>query len=187
MKNKALRVAIVAMLIAVTAVLDYIGVISFPVAFLGVSGFYIGAAFFTAFGFWFGIWGMLSMYVGLVVATLFTGVFSPFVFILSWGDVLGAALPMVVFKKLNLDISLRGKKELAAYAFTIIGQNMLSGTLTIGGWILFGLMPMGIFPIVFTGWVLGGIIVCIVIGIPLITGVSPFLKKTPLYVEKFWD
>lgn len=167
-----------------TAVLDYIGVVAFPIGFFGVSAFYIGAAFFTAFALWFGWKSLIAMYIGLLIGALISGTFTIFAFLLAWGNVVGVAIPMLLFsiKKLNLNIELLKLKDYAAYVFSVtILQNIVSALWVLGGFVFFGIMPAESFKVAFAGWVIGGSIVSIVIGIPLLKIVTPVIKRTAVF------
>jgi integral membrane sensor domain MASE1 len=171
-------------LAGLTAVLDYIGVITFPFGFFGVSAFYIGAAFFMAFAIWFKWKALPAMYIGLLISALISGTFTIFAFILALGDVIGAALVMLFFrsKKLKLNPELKTFKD---YAFFILSstiiQNIVSAIWVLGGFVLFGIMPISSLKLAIFGWVLGGMAVSIIIGIPLLKIATPVVKKTSFY------
>jgi hypothetical protein len=190
MKNTALRISMLSLSMALTVVWDYIGVLTVPLTVFGVSGFYIGAAFFTALGFWFGMWGIMGIYFGLLISAMLTGAVqanSIFILFLSLGNVLGAMVPMFLFKKFEVDVSLKEKRGLVLYIPAVAIQSILSGIITIGGFVLLGFMPSSLFTLILSGWSIGDFIVWIIIGIPLIRGVTPFAKRTAVFVQKFWE
>lgn len=169
------------------ALLDFIGVITFPVGFFGVSSaFYIGAAFFTAFAIWFGLYGLLAIYIGLLIGAIIAGTFTIFAFVLALGNVFGAAIPMIVFKKGNLNIELKNTKDYIGYFISsTFGQSIVSGFWTIYGFSIFGIIPSETIGVALSGWVFGDIVVSLIIGIPLLKLVSPVIKRTSLYKKKF--
>jgi hypothetical protein len=177
---------LVGVIAGLTALLDYIGVVGFPVGIFGVSAFYIGFAFYTGFAIWFGVWGLIAMYIGLLIGALLTGMFSAVTFILALGNVLGAAVPMVAFKMFNLDESLRKTKDYIAYIMSsTIAQSIIAAGWVLTGFAIVGIMPAETAKIAFTGWIIGDILVSILIGIPLLKFVTPVIKKTSLYKKGY--
>ncbi len=178
---------LVGVLAGLVALLDFIGVVTFPVGFFGVSSaFYIGAAFFMAFAIWFGLYGLISIYIGLLIGALVAGTFTVFAFVLALGNVLGAAIPMIVFRKFKLNIEMKTPKDYIGYLFSsTIGQSVVSGLWTIYGFARFNIIPADAINVVLSSWIFGDIIVSLIIGIPLLKLVSPVVKRTSLYKKNF--
>lgn len=178
---------LIGVIAGLVALLDFIGVITFPVGFFGVSSaFYIGAAFFTAFAIWFGLYGLLAIYIGLLIGAVIAGTFTIFAFVLALGNVLGAGIPMIVFKKGNLSIELKNAKDYIGYFLSsTLGQSIFSGVWTIYGFSIFGIIPQETIGVVLSGWIFGDIVVSLIIGIPLLKLVSPVIKRTSLYKKNF--
>ncbi len=168
------------------ALLDYIGVVIFPIGIIGVSAFYIGSAFFTVFAIWFKGKGLIAIYIGLLLGALISGTFTVYAFLLAWGNVLGAAVPMLFFRKW-FDMDLKKPKDFFGFILSAtIAQNIISAAWVLTGFYYFGIMPAEAVSAAVYGWLIGGVIVSIVIGIPLLKYLSPFVKKTSLFVKKFW-
>lgn len=183
-KNYSHGFILMGVIAGLTAILDYIGVIMFPFGFFGVSAFYIGAAFFTAFSLWFKWKALLAMYIGLLIGALISGTFTIFAFLLAWGNVIAVSIPLLLFgiKKLKLDIELKTWKDYAAYILSVtILQNTVSAMWVLGGFVIFGIMPPESLKMAIYGWIIGGMIVSLVIGIPLLKFVTPVVKRTSFY------
>lgn len=182
MVNNVNSFILVGVLAGLVAILDYIGVITFPIGFFGVSAFYIGAAFYMAFSVWFGIRGSISIYIGLLIGALIAGTFTIFAFILAWGNVFGAAIPMVMLRSSKFSMDLKRKRDYLVYLLSAtIAQPIVGAIWTLGGFTIFGIMPPEALVPAMIGWIGGGMVVSVVIGIPLLKGVTPVVKKTSLF------
>ncbi len=47
-------------------------------------------------------------------------------------------------------------------------------------------LPAGLFPVVFTGWAIGDIVVLAIIGTALLTALTSMIKRSPIYVKRWW-
>lgn len=178
---------LIGVLAGLVAILDYIGVVGFPIGILGVSGFYVGGAFYTAFSVWFGKGGLISIYLGLLIGAVIAGTFTIFAFVLALGNVFGAAIPMLVLKRDRFNVELKNKKDIAAFLLSaMLGRNIVSAAWTLPGFYLVGMMPYEALIPSAIGWIVGGMVVSIVIGIPLLKFVSPVVKKSPFFSEKIF-
>ncbi len=172
---------LVGVLSGMVAVLDYIGVIGFPVGVFGVSAFYVGAAFYTAFAVWFKLKGLLAIYIGLLIGALISGTFTVFAFVLALGNVLGAAVPFIFFNGLGFNPELKRARDYFGFVISAtVLQNLISAIWVLTGFYLVGIMPAEAALLASIGWIGGGIIVSIVIGIPLLKFTTPLIKKTTL-------
>ncbi len=172
---------LIGVLSGLVATLDYIGVIGFPIGVFGVSAFYIGAAFYTAFAIWFKFKGLLAIYLGLLIGALFSGTFTIFAFILALGNVIGVAVPALFFNKFKFNPELKRFRDYIAFILSVtILQNVISATWTLTGFYLVGIMPAEAAFLASAGWIGGGIIVSLIIGIPLLKFTTPVVKKTTL-------
>ncbi len=186
-KNYFNNFILIGVLAGIVALLDYIGVIGFPIGIFGVSAFYIGAAFYTAFAIWFGVRGLIAMYLGLLIGALISGTFTIFAFVLALGNVVGAAIPMIVFRTGKFDFELKKIKDYFAFLISAtIGQNFISAAWVLTGFYFFGIMPAEAAKAAAFGWIFGGVVVSIVIGIPILKFISPVVKKTSLFQKKIF-
>lgn len=173
---------LIGVLAGLVALLDYIGVVSFPIGIFGVSAFYIGAAFYTAFAIWFKWKGLIAIYIGLLIGALISGTFTVFAFVLALGNVIGAAIPMVFFNSGKFDMTLKKFKDYLAFIISAtLLQNIVSAAWTLTGFYLVGIMPKEAALAASVGWIGGGIVVSLIIGIPLIKFTSKVVKRTILF------
>lgn len=179
-KTRGFDFILIGVIAGIVAVLDYIGVVGIPTGIFSVSGFYIGGAFYTAFALWFRRNGLLAIYIGLLLGAVISGTFTVFAFILAWGNVLGVAVILLGFTKLSLNISLKQLKDYIGFVVLVIVAQFIGALWTLGGFVLFGLMPAQALPVAITSWVIGGIIVNIVIGIPLLKSFTNVIHKAGL-------
>ncbi len=92
---------------------------------------------------------------------------------------------MVIFRSFKLNMELRSKKNYAAYIGTAtIGQPIVGALWTIYGFLLFGIIPPESVAPAIIGWIGGGMVVSILIGIPLLRAVTPVVRKTSLFRDK---
>jgi len=179
--NKINTFILVGVIAGLVAVLDFIGIIAFPVGILGVSGFYIGAAFFTAFAIWFRWKALIAMYIGLLLGAIISGTFTIFAFILAWGNVIAVILPMIIFNLNKFNMELKTIKDYIAFFITVtIFQSVISAGWVLTGFYLFGIMPLEAIKVSIMGWLIGDIIVSLFLGIPILKIMSPVVKRLGL-------
>jgi hypothetical protein len=168
-----------------TALLDFIGVVIFPIGILGVSAFYIGSAFFTAFAIWFKWRALIAMYAGLLVGALISGTFTVFAFILAWGNVIAVILPLYLFNTKYFNPELKRVRDYLAYVGSVtILQSSISAAWVLTGFYIFGILPAEAAKTAAYGWIGGGFVVSLLIGIPLLKSLTPFVKKMNLLSRK---
>ncbi|MDW8084446.1 MAG: hypothetical protein RMI49_04535 [Candidatus Caldarchaeum sp.] len=154
----------------------------------GVAALYPATAFEVTFGIWFGVWGAIASYIGLVIAGTYGGWFPlPLGIVLSLSDFAAAMIPAAAFRFFKANPALVSKKDWAVYIlFGVILSSVIPSlyynliNLSIGwlpGWEAFWLAVFS--------WNVGNYIVTTVIGIPLLKLVTPYVKKTGLYVERW--
>ncbi len=184
--NKLNDFILIGVIAGLVAILDYIGVIIFPIGIMGASAFYIGSAFYTAFAIWFKGKALISIYIGLLLGALISGTFTIYAFLLAWGNVIGVIIPMIFFKKW-FNMELKKPKDFLGFIISVtILQSVISSAWVLTGFYYFGIMPAEAIVASIYGWLIGDVIVSIIIGIPLLKYLSPFIKKTSLFVKKFW-
>ena len=71
--------------------------------------------------------------------------------------------------------------------FGVITASVVSGLFGVGALAGFGDIPLDIFSTVLFGWVFGDIIVLSTIGTTLMATLTPFVKRTYIYVKVFFS
>ena len=167
----------IAVIAALTAVLDIFAIISFPTGILSVSSFYIGSAFFLAFVYLFRWKGAIGIYVGLILSSIITSGFSLFPLFGAWGNVVANVFIVAGMSLLKRDCELKTGKDMAAMAIFFIFGPMISAAWVLGGWVVVGFIPKESFVPAFIPWWLGGVVVYFLIGTPIMKYLVPVLKR----------
>lgn len=173
-KNKSLIT--IAILVALSAVLDLFAVVSFPGGFHTVSSFYLSAAFYMLFVYVWGWKGIISIYFGMILASLFGG-FSLFPLYGAWGNTLGAALIVYGMKLLKCSCEIENWKDLLCISLFFLLASAFSGAWVLGGWVLVGIIPAEAFISALFTWWLGDVIVYFIFGLALMKFVAPLAKR----------
>jgi len=156
----------------------------------GVAALYPATAFEVVFGIWFGVWGALAAYIGLVIAGTYAGWFPlPLGIVLSVSDFAAAFIPAAAFRLLKANPELKGGKDWATYIiFGVILSSVIPS-------IYYNLINLAIgwlpsweaFWLAIISWNIGNYIVTTVIGIPLLKIVTPYVKRSALYIERWFS
>jgi hypothetical protein len=167
--------------------LAYVAAIS--VSFIpGVAALYPATAFEAAFGSWFGIWGAIASYAGLVVAGSASGWFSlPLGLLLSTSDFLMALAPAALVRLKLLDPAIPRIRD----AITFVLGTLLFGS--VPGSLIYNYVNLsaGAFKgwntywVAVAGWNIGNLVVLIVIGLPLMKFGTLVIKRMDLYVSRW--
>jgi hypothetical protein len=153
----------------------------------GVSALYFAVAFMIPFALWFGAWGAMAAYIGCVIGAGMTGM--PLTVNLYWSlaDLWQVLIPLFAFKTIKADFGLSTRKGLVI--FLVFGWilNNLAGAvwgstmLAVGG-----VITRDTIANTFAGWFTGNLLVTIVITPILLKYVTPYVRKTGLYVREYW-
>ena len=179
-KIKGFDFVIIGILAGLVAILDIVAVIGLPTGILSVSSLYIGAAFYLLFIEAFGIRGVLAVYLGLLIASFSTTGFSIMPLILAWGNVFAPLLIIFAMKKMKLTYNFSNIKERIVEILVMLVAPLVSGLWILGGFVLFKIIPGSAFFVTLVPWEIGGAIVYIFLGIPLLKFVLPLFKKFDL-------
>lgn len=186
-KSLSTYVAILVALVIINTILARFAVIARPIG-LGVSGLYFAVAFMIAFALWFGGWGVIAAYIGCFIgAGMLGGV--PFKVNLYWSaaDVWQVLIPLAAFKAFNADVGLKTRRDFVIFLIfgwllnSLVGASWGASMLAIGG-----VASWNDFPGIFTGWLIGDLIVIIVITPLLLRYITPHIQKTGVFVKKHW-
>ncbi len=174
-------------LVLVTTILARFGVIARPIG-LGSSGLYFSVAVMIVFALWFGGWGVLAAYLGCIIGAGWLGG-MPFGINLYWSlaDVWQVLIPLAAFRVFNADVGLRTKRDCAVFIVfgwllnNVVGAAWGASTLALGGLAVWS----GVTGI-FTGWLIGNLIVTAAIAPLLLRYGTPWLEEHELLVRGYW-
>jgi len=179
------RLIITGIAAAIVGVLAFFAAIS--VTFVpGVAALYPAAAFESAFGSWFGLWGAIASYLGLLIAGSAGGWFAvPNGLLLASSDFIQALAPMIAVRYLGLNPALPNWRHAVGYVFVSLVFGSLPGSLlynyinlklgVLSGWNSYWAAVLG--------WNVGNLIMFVVIGLPLLRLGTAIMKRTDLYVK----
>ncbi|EXI92774.1 MAG: hypothetical protein AW12_00254 [Candidatus Accumulibacter sp. BA-94] len=170
---------------AIIGVLAYFAAIS--VTFVpGVAALYPAAAFEAVFGAWFGIYGAIASYIGLLFAGATGGWFSIQTGIfLSVSDFILALAPAIAARRGVFDPALPTASDAFKFWAVSLFLGSLPGSLVynfinlqlgaLAGWNSFWVAVLG--------WNIGNAIVLAALGVPLARIGTALIKKRGLYVQ----
>ena len=183
-----LRIALFFLLVCSNVLVAKYVIISFSIA-PGVSFFYTVVALMIVTTLWFGMYGAVAAYAGCYTgAGILSGLPPDVSLYWSLADFWQVLIPLISFRVLKADPSLRSTRDLGIpVVFGIILDNVagaLWGSVTLA---LPGTIPWGEVPSVFSGWLIGNLVVCIVL-VPLaLYFLTPMIRKHQLFIRHYWS
>jgi len=183
-----LRIALFFLLVCSNVLVAKYVVFSFSIA-PGVSLFYTVVALMIVTTLWFGMYGAVAAYAGCYIgAGILSGLPPDVSLYWSLADFWQVLIPLIAFRVLKADPSLRSTRDLGILVvFGIILNNVAgalwgSVTLAVPGIILWAEVPS-----VFFGWLIGNLVVCIVL-VPLaLYFLTPRVRDHHLFIRHYWD
>jgi len=180
-------VVILVALILLNVLLARFGVIARPIG-LGCSGLYFSVAFMIAFALWFGAWGVIAAYVGCFIgAGLLGGLPLDVNLYWSLADLWQVLIPLAAFKAFDADIGLRTRRDFLIFLCfgwllnNLVGAGWGASMLAIGGIVSWNDVSG-----IFTGWLIGNLIVTIMITPLLLIYITPHIQKAGVCVKRYW-
>lgn len=172
----------------VNSILARLGVIARPIG-PASSGLYFSVAFMIVFALWFGAWGVIAAYAGCYIGAGILGG-MPHGVNLYWSvaDIWQVLIPLLAFRGLKADVSLRTKRDFLIFLVfgwalnNVIGASWGAATLAIGG-----LSAWNEVPGVLIGWLTGNLIVTMAITPLLLRFATPYIQRAGLYVRGYWS
>jgi integral membrane sensor domain MASE1 len=183
-----LRIALFFLLVGSNVLVAKYVVFSFSIA-PGVSFFYTVVALMIVTTLWFGMYGAVAAYAGCYIgAGILSGLPPDVSLYWSLADFWQVLIPLIAFRVLKADPSLRSTRDLVILVvFGIILNNVagaLWGSVTLA---LPGTIPWGEVPSVFSGWLIGNLVVCIVL-VPLaLYFLTPMIREHQLFIRHYWS
>ena len=150
----------------------------------GASLIFPATAVAVTFSLWFGFWGSLGAYFGTIIGGFAWGTT---VLVSATGgihDMIEGLIPLFVFRALQLDVGLRRSRDLIFYViFGAVINTFVNALLGNLNYVLWGMQPLeaiwvGVWP-----WFIADMMAALVLGIPLLRALTPYIKRTGLYHE----
>jgi len=183
-----LRIALFFLLVCSNVLVAKYVVFSFSIA-PGVSLFYTVVALMIVTTLWFGMYGAVAAYAGCYIgAGILSGLPPDVSLYWSLADFWQVLIPLIAFRVLKADPSLRSTRDLGILVvFGIILNNVagaLWGSVTLA---VPGIIQWAAVPSVFFGWLIGNLVVCIVL-VPLaLYFLTPMVRDHQLFIRHYWD
>ncbi len=178
-------------LIIVDTLLAFASVKLFPAGNSGVAFLFPAIAFMIIFTLWFGGYGAIAAYVGtlvgsglLVSETLANNL--PLALLWAVNGLLQVAIPLVAVKRLDVDIAIGNRRDLAIVILFAVVLNNLAGAVWAG-------MSMGLIDGMHTigsvavPWFAGNVIVCLVLVPAALWLFTPRVQGSRIFVKNYWD
>ncbi|MDD4137321.1 MAG: hypothetical protein PHT99_05435 [Methanoregula sp.] len=178
-------------LIIIDTILAWLSVVIFPTV-LGniVSSLFIAAAFMILFTLWFGCYGAIAAYVGTLVGSGLlvsdTLVQHPVIALLwALAGLLQVLIPLAAVRNFGVNLSMENPRDFTyVLLFGVIINNLVGAAWAT--WTLSLIGPMNMVS-VFSAWLIGNIIVCLLI-VPIALKIfTPKVEKHRLFVKNYWD
>jgi hypothetical protein len=183
-----LHMALFILLVCINALVAKFVVFSFTIA-PGVSSFYLVVAVMIVTTLWFGIYGAVAAYAGCYIgAGILSGLPPDVSLYWSFADLWEVLIPLLAFRMLRANPSLESTRDLGILVVFGIVLNNLAGALWGSATLaLAGSIRWGEIPPVFTGWLIGNLVVCIVL-VPLVLRfLTPIIREHELFVRRYWS
>lgn len=146
-----------------------------------VAVLYFAVAFMITFALWFGMWGAIAAYIGCFIGA---GAGLPPDVNLYWSlaDLWQVLIPLAAFRTLGADVGLKTKRDFLIFLVFGLVLNNLVGA----GWGSITIPPVSWKQDMFINWFITNLIVTIVITPLLLRYITPYIKRSGLYVGNYW-
>ncbi len=178
---------IVLTLVFAGIILGTLGTWSVPLGH-GISAFWPAFVVQVAGSAWFGGWGVLAAVLFPVLTNALTNV--------GWSGILGfipanlaqGLIPAWAFRHFHVDPALPGRKGLAFYLiWGALIPATVGGLLGSVAVILFGEASWRDYPLLVMKWAAPNLVVSLLIGIPILRGLTPLWRDLGLLVKNWWS
>jgi hypothetical protein len=171
----------------INTLLTEFGIIALPLG-PGVSGLYIAVAVMIVFSLWFGMYGAIAAYLGSFFgAWIISGLPVPVNLIWSLADLWQVLIPLAAFTMLKADIRLITTRDFGVFIlFGWLLNNAVGALWGAGVLVLTGASRGVDFGTMFSGWLIGNLIVTILIVPPLLWFATPAIEKKGLRIRGYW-
>lgn len=177
-------------LIIIDTILAWLSVKVFPTLVGGlVSSLFIAVAFMILLTLWFGGYGAIAAYVGTLVGSGLlvsdTLVQNPLVAVIwAVAGLFQVLIPLFAVRNFDVNLAMENPRDFTyVILFGVVINNLVGAAW--GTWTLSLIEPVNMGS-VFTTWLVGNILVCLVI-VPLALKVlTPGVRKHRLFVKNYW-
>lgn len=187
-KSIVAYLAIFVVITIINAILARFDVIARPIG-PGSSGLYVSVAFMIAFALWFGGWGVIAAYVGCIIGAGWLGG-MPLGVNLYWSlaDLWQVVIPLAAFKAFDADVRLStGRDVLIFIVFGWLLNNVVGAGWGASALAIAGIASWSDVSGIFTGWLIGNLIVTILITPLLLRYLTPRIRAAGLLVKDgYW-
>ena len=177
-------------LILVNTILAYASAVLIPTNAAGIAYVFPAVAIMILFTLWFGGYGAFAAYVGTLVGS---GVLvhenlaqNPQIAVLwAFSGLLQALIPLVAVRSFEVDLTLANRRDVTIVVlFGVIINNLIGAAWA--AWSLGLLTPENISS-VFSTWLIGNVIVCLLIVLPGLKFLTPKAQGSRLFIKNYWD
>lgn len=154
----------------------------------GVAALYPATALEVVFGIWFGAWGVLAAYLGLVIGGIYAGWYPiPLALALGFADAGAAFIPALAFRLFKANAALKSTKDWVVYiVFGVVLSSVIPSLYGNSVSYAVGWIPSWeAFWVATVSWNIGNYIVVAVIGTPLLRLVTEYVKRSGLFVQRW--
>lgn len=177
-------------LIIIDTILAWISIKLFPTVLGGlVSPLFIAAAFMILFTLWFGGYGAIAAYAGTLVGSGLlvsdTLVQHPLIAVVwALSGLLQVLIPLAAVRNFGVNLSMESPRDFTyVILFGVLINNLIGAVWAT--WTLSLIEPLNMVS-VFTAWLIGNAIVCLLI-VPLaLKMLTPTVEKHRLFVKNYW-
>ncbi|MFA4956812.1 MAG: hypothetical protein WC556_07545 [Candidatus Methanoperedens sp.] len=140
------------------------------------------------FTLWFGAWGAIAAYIGCFIgAGMSTGLPLDVNAYWSLADIWQVLIPLIAFRALGADVGLKTRRDFFIFViFGLLLNNMAGAGWGVSTLALNGIISWNNAPDIFIGWFIPNIIVTIAIAPLLLRYITPYIKKSGVYVRNYW-
>ncbi|NMB79369.1 MAG: hypothetical protein GYA23_09800 [Methanomicrobiales archaeon] len=177
-------------LIVINTILAFISSVFIPANVAGIAYLYPAAAVMILFTLWFGGYGAIAAYIGTLIGAGFLAreafVQHPQVAILwAVATLVQVLIPLIAVRAFEVDITMEHTRDWShIILFGVIINNIIGAA---WGAFTLALLTPDTMMSVFSTWLIGNVIVCLLIvplGLKLFT---PKIQKSRLFITKYWD
>lgn len=177
-------------LILLDTALAYASATFIPSNAAGIAYIFPAVAFMILFTLWFGGYGAIAAYAGTLVGS---GLFAseplaknPQIAVLwAVAGLLQVIIPLVAIRSFEVDLALENRRDVSLIViFAVIVNNIVGAAW--GAWTL-GLLEPGGMMSIFTAWLIGNVIICLLLVPVCLKIFTPKVRKSRLFVQHYWD